>query len=379
MRGGFEMSAQRCLIAVLALVPSLFSVPQPAYDVLIQGGRVLDGAGNPWVAASVAISGDRVARDRRDRLLCRARVYRHDGPVRRAARRRRPRREQGAPGGYDRDRGRGGDPGPGRAARRLFQYAYTAGGTGLEACIPAWAAEGGPAERNKRLKDPEIRKRLKREMKTGSFGWWNIVEASGGWKNVVIAAMPQGGEKRYEGMSIADIARELRKSPEDTVLDLVSSFETRISALYFMMHEDDVRAAMQFPWVSVGSDAAAGSRETARGKGHPRAYGNFPRVIARYVRELHILTLENAVRRMTSLPAGKLHIAGRGLLREGSYADVVVFDFDKIEDTATYADPHQYPRGIPYVLVNGHLVIDRGEHTGSRPGKIIYGPGHTGR
>ena len=153
----------------------------------------------------------------------------------------------------------------------------------------------------------------------------------------------------------------------------------RISALYFMMHEDDVRAAMQFPWVSVGSDAAAGSRETARGKGHPRAYGNFPRVIARYVRELHILTLENAVRRMTSLPAGKLHIAGRGLLREGSYADVVVFDFDKIEDTATYADPHQYPRGIPYVLVNGHLVIDRGEHTGSRPGKIIYGPGHTGR
>jgi N-acyl-D-aspartate/D-glutamate deacylase len=254
------------------------------------------------------------------------------------------------------------------------QYPYTAGGTGLEACIPSWAAEGGPAERNKRLKDPAIRERIKREMKKGSPGWWNIVEASGGWKNIVIAAVPEGLDKQFEGRSIADIARRLKKSPEDTVIDLVASTTARISALYFMMSEDDVRTAMQFPWVSVGSDAAAGSIETARGKGHPRAYGTFPRIIARYVRDNKVLTLENAVRRMTSLPAAKLHIEGRGLLKEGCYADIVLFDLNTIEDTATYEDPHRYPRGIPYVIVNGQLVIDQGEHTGARPGRIIYGP-----
>lgn len=254
------------------------------------------------------------------------------------------------------------------------QYPYTAGGTGLEACIPSWAAEGGPAERNKRLKDPAIRERIKREMKKGSPGWWNIVEASGGWKNIVIAAVPEGLDKQFEGRSIADIARQLKKSPEDTVIDLVASTTARISALYFMMSEEDVRTAMQFPWVSVGSDAAAGRIETARGKGHPRAYGTFPRIIARYVRDTRILTLENAVRRMTSLPAAKLHIEGRGLLKEGCYADIVLFDLDTIEDTATYEDPHRYPKGIPYVIVNGQLVIDQGEHTGARPGRIIYGP-----
>jgi N-acyl-D-amino-acid deacylase len=255
------------------------------------------------------------------------------------------------------------------------QYPYTAGGTGLEACIPAWAAEGGAEERNRRLKDPEIRKRIKREMQQGSPGWWNIVQASGSWKNVFIASMPDGGEKRYEGMDIASIARLLKKTPEDTVIDLVAAFPNRISALYFMMSEGDVKTAMQYPWVSVGSDAGSGSVETARGKVHPRQYGTFPRIIARYVRESKVLSLENAVRRMTSLPAGKLHIGGRGLLQEGNFADIVIFDLDKIEDTATYENPYQYPKGIPYVLVNGQVVIDKGEHTGATPGRIIYGGG----
>jgi len=255
------------------------------------------------------------------------------------------------------------------------QYPYTAGGTGLDSCIPSWAAEGGPAERNKRLNDPVLRQRIKKEMKTGAAGWWNIVQATGGWKNIVIASIPQGGDKSLEGKNIAEIARQQKKSPEDTVMDLVSSTASRISALYFMMNEEDVRTAMQYPWVSVGSDAGAGSIETARGKGHPRAYGTFPRILARYVRENRVLTLENAVRRMTSLPAAKLHIERRGLLKEGCFADVVVFDLDKVEDTATYENPHQYPKGIPYVLVNGQLVVDNGEHTGARPGRIIYGPG----
>jgi N-acyl-D-aspartate/D-glutamate deacylase len=255
------------------------------------------------------------------------------------------------------------------------QYPYTASGTGLEACIPAWAAEGGAAERNKRLKDPAIRARIRNEMAHGAPGWFNRIDAVGSWKNIVIASTPPGGDQHYVGMSIDAIARERQQPPEDTVMDLVSQATGGISALYFMMSEDDVRTAMTYPWVSVGSDAAAGSIETAQGRGHPRQYGTFPRIIARYVREAKVLTLENAIRRMTSLPATKLHLGGRGVLTEGCFADLVIFDYERIEDTATYEAPHQYPKGIPYVLVNGQLVVDNGEHTGARPGRVIYGPG----
>jgi N-acyl-D-aspartate/D-glutamate deacylase len=257
------------------------------------------------------------------------------------------------------------------------QYPYTASGTGLDACIPAWAAEGGAAERNTRLKDPAIRARIRDEMEHGSPGWFNRVDAVGTWRNVVIASMPTGGDQHYVGMTIEDIARERKQPPEDAVMDLVSQSTAGISALYFMMSEDDVRTAMTYPWVSVGSDAAAGSIETAQGRGHPRQYGAFARIIARYVRESNVLTLENAVRRMTSLPATKLHLAGRGIITEGNFADLVLFDYDRIEDTATYESPHQYPKGIPYVLVNGQVVVDRGEHTGALPGRVIYGPGRS--
>ena len=255
------------------------------------------------------------------------------------------------------------------------QYPYTASSTGLEACIPAWAAEGGAAERNKRLKDPAIRARIRNEMAHGAPGWFNRIDAVGSWKNIVIASMPPGGDQHYVGLSIDAIARERQQPPEDTVMDLVSQATGGINALYFMMSEDDVRTAMTYPWVSVGSDAAAGSIETAQGRGHPRQYGTFARIIARYVREAKVLTLENAIRRMTSLPATKLHLGGRGVLTEGSFADLVMFDYERIEDTATYEAPHQYPKGIPYVLVNGQLVVDNGQHTGARPGRVIYGPG----
>jgi len=255
------------------------------------------------------------------------------------------------------------------------QYPYTASSTGLEACIPAWAAEGGAAERNKRLKDPAVRARIRNEMAHGAPGWFNRIDAVGSWKNIVIASMPPGGDQHYVGLSIDAIARERQQPPEDTVMDLVSQATGGINALYFMMSEDDVRTAMTYPWVSVGSDAAAGSIETAQGRGHPRQYGTFARIIARYVREAKVLTLENAIRRMTSLPATKLHLGGRGVLTEGSFADLVMFDYERIEDTATYEAPHQYPKGIPYVLVNGQLVVDNGQHTGARPGRVIYGPG----
>ena len=255
------------------------------------------------------------------------------------------------------------------------QYPYTASATGLDACIPAWAAEGGAAERNKRLQDPAIRARIRDEMKHGSPGWFNRVEAVGSWRNVVIGSMPPSGDQHDVGMTIEDIARERKQQPEDTVMDLVSQAADGIGALYFMMSEDDVRTAMTYPWVSVGSDAAAGSIETAQGRGHPRQYGTFPRIIAHYVREAGVLTLENAVRRMTSLPAVKLHLSGRGTLVEGGFADITIFDYGRIEDTATYESPHQYPKGIPYVLVNGQVVVDKGEHTGARPGRVLYGGG----
>ncbi|RPJ69657.1 MAG: D-aminoacylase [Acidobacteria bacterium] len=248
------------------------------------------------------------------------------------------------------------------------QYPYPFSGTGLETCIPDWVAEGGVAKRNKRLQDPALRDRLRAEIAR-----LDRVQAIGDWKNVVITSVPAGVEANYVGMTVADIARERKQAPEETVMDLVSATGGRVSALFFLMDEADVRTAMTYPWVSVGSDAQAYDAATAQGRPHPRGYGTFPRIIARYVREARVLTLENAVRRMTSLPAGKLHLAGRGVLAEGAFADLVLFDYDRIEDTATYQQPHQYPKGIPYVIVNGQLVVDKGEHTGARPGRVIRG------
>jgi N-acyl-D-aspartate/D-glutamate deacylase len=250
------------------------------------------------------------------------------------------------------------------------QYPYPFSGTGLETCIPDWVAEGGAAERNKRLQDPALRDRIR-----GEIARLDRVQAIGDWKNVVITSVPSGVEADYVGMTVADIARERKQAPEDAVMALVSSTGGRVSALFFLMDEADVRTAMTYPWVSVGSDAQAYDAATAQGRPHPRGYGTFPRIIARYVREAKVLTLENAVRRMTSLPAGKLHLAGRGVLAEGAFADLVLFDYDRIEDTATYQQPHQYPKGIPYVIVNGVVVVDGGQHTGARPGKVLRGSG----
>lgn len=255
------------------------------------------------------------------------------------------------------------------------QYPYTTSGTGLEVCIPTWATDGGTAERNRRLKDPETRARIRREMIQGAPGWPSRFDAIGSWKNVTIASMPTGGDQHYVGMTIDAIAAERKQPPEDVVIDLVAQFSGRISAFYAIMDEQDVRTMMAWPWVSVGSDASAASAERAQSLVHPRAYGTFPRIIARYVRDTGTLTLENAVRRMTSMPASKLHLAGRGTLTEGSFADIVVFDYEHIEDTATFTAPHQYPKGIPYVLVNGQLVVDRGEPTTARPGRVMYGAG----
>ncbi len=257
-------------------------------------------------------------------------------------------------------------------------YLYTAGGTGLEAVIPSWAFEGGSEKLLERLKDPAIRERLKQEIKTGSPGWWNIVEAAGGWDNIVLVGAKNKDNARFESKNLTQIAKEWNKEPADAAFDLVSQGSGRVLAIYHMMSEQDIITALKFPWTSIGSDAGASLKlgeMDASGFPHPRGYGNFPRLIARYVREQKVLTLEEAIRKMTSWSATRMRLASRGLIKEGCWADVVIFDYDKIQDRATYEQPLLSPVGIDYILVNGQIVIENGNHTGARPGQVIYGPG----
>lgn len=258
-------------------------------------------------------------------------------------------------------------------------YLYTAGGTGLDSVIPSWAFEGGREKLIERLKDPKIRERLKKEIKTGSPGWWNIVEAAGTWDNIVLASAANEDNKRFEGKNLTQIAKEWNKEPADAAFDLVlQGKDGRVSALYYMMSEDDIKTALKFPWTSLGSDGGTSLKpasDDGLGVGHPRSYGNFPRLIAKYVREEKVLTLPEAIRKMTSWAATRMRLESRGLIKEGLWADVVIFDYDKIQDRATYEKPLLYPAGIDYVLVNGQIVIEKGKHTGAKPGKVIYGPG----
>ena len=257
-------------------------------------------------------------------------------------------------------------------------YPYTAGGTGLEATVPSWAFDGGRDSARARLSDTAVRERLKQEVETGSPGWWNIVEASGGWDHIVLVNARNAENARWVGSSIAAIAQELGKHPADAAWDLVLEGQGRVMAIYHMMSERDIRTALQFPWTSIGSDAGAARSEgevDLLGLPHPRSYGTFPRIIARYVREIGTLTLEEAIRKMTSWPATRMGLADRGVIREGMWADAVIFDFEAIQDLATWDAPVAYPVGIDYVLVNGEVVIDHGTHTGARPGHVLYGPG----
>ena len=257
-------------------------------------------------------------------------------------------------------------------------YAYTAGGTGLEATIASWAFEGGNDSLRARLRNPAVRERLKREIQTGSPGWWNIVESAGGWTGIVLANARNPANAKYHGMRIPDIAKAIGKSEADAAWDLVLEGQGRVMAIYHMMSEPDVEKAMRFPWTSIGSDAGAAlnaSQGDDLGLPHPRAYGNHVRVISRYVKDRKVLSLEEAIRKMTSWPATRMRLANRGSIKEGHWADVTIFDMNTINDRATYEQPTLYPTGIEYVLVNGAVTIERGTHTGARAGKVLYGPG----
>lgn len=261
-------------------------------------------------------------------------------------------------------------------------YVYTAGGTGLEATIPSWAADGGRDSLRKRLADPAIRARLKRELQTGSPGWWNIVEASGGWENVVLVNAQNAANAKYHRKNLAEIAREMGKDPADAAWDLVMEGSGRVMAIYHMMSEQDIETALRFPWTSIGSDAGAalapGSVDQT-GLPHPRMYGNAVRVISRYARDRKVLTLEEAIRKQTSWPATRMRLAGRGAIKEGNWADVTIFDLATLDDRATYDAPITYPTGISHVLVNGVVAIEGGAHTGVRSGQVLYGPGREAR
>jgi N-acyl-D-aspartate/D-glutamate deacylase len=261
-------------------------------------------------------------------------------------------------------------------------YVYTAGGTGLEATVPSWAFEGGADSLRARLARPEVRARLKQELQTGSPGWWNIIEAAGGWDGVVLANARNPAYTKYHGRSLSEIARELGKDPADAAWDLVMQGAGRVTAIYHMMSESDVETALKFPWTSIGSDAgSAVTQQTGDDIGlpHPRAYGNHVRVISRYVKERGTLTLEQAVRKMTSWPATRFRLANRGAIVAGHWADVTIFNLDTLNDQATYQNPLASPTGIEYVIVNGALTIDRGQHTNARAGQVLYGPGRTGQ
>jgi N-acyl-D-amino-acid deacylase len=260
------------------------------------------------------------------------------------------------------------------------QYPYVASSTGLSQTIPPWAHEGGGAKLAERLKDPATRAKIRAEMDDPHPTWENRLISAGTWHNVQLASIREASYKKYEGMRIDDAAKAAGKDPYDFVFEILIANRGNVSCVWFIIDENDLKLAMQQPWVSVGSDgsALATSGPLRAGVPHPRNFGTFPRVLGKYVRDEHVITLEQAIHKMSGLTAQQLHIRDRGLIKEGLAADLVIFDPATVADRATFTDPFQYPVGIPTVIVNGKVVLDNGRHTGARPGIVIYGPGHRG-
>ena len=252
-------------------------------------------------------------------------------------------------------------------------YTYTAGMTGLDAAMPTWVQAGGYEEWRKRLMDPAIRARVIAEMRTPSDKWENLMMLAGGAENVLLVGFKSEKLKPLTGKTLAEVAKSRGVSPEDAAVDLVIEDGTRVSTIYFLMSEDNLRKQIAQPWVSFGSDAEASAPEGVflKSSTHPRAYGNFANLLGKFVREEHVIALPEAVRRMTALPAANLGIADRGVLRPGAFADVVVFDPATIGAHSTYEKPMQYASGVVHVFVNGVQTLKDGEHTGARAGRVV--------
>jgi N-acyl-D-amino-acid deacylase len=256
-------------------------------------------------------------------------------------------------------------------------YTYTAGATGLDASMPTWVQEGGIKEWIKRLQNPSIRRQVLAEMRKPSDTWENLLLMAGGPDRVLLLDFANDSLKRFIGKTLADVAKLYGKSAEETAMDLVIADSTRVGAAYFMMSEENVRRQIALPFMSFGSDAESPATTGIflKTNTHPRAYGNFARLLGKYVRDEQVIPLQEAIRKLTSLPASNLKIQRRGWIKTGYYADVVVFDPSTIQDHATFEKPHQYATGVLHVLVNGVPVLLNGEHTGARPGRVVRGPG----
>ena len=262
---------------------------------------------------------------------------------------------------------------------RANMYSYTAAGTGLDACFPPWTEDGGYDALFKRLRDPVTREKIKAEVSVDSDKWENLYLGAGSPDNILLAAFKSDKLKPLTGKTLAKVAEMRSKDPIDTAMDLVAEDESRIGTVYFIMSEDNVKKELQKPWISFGSDEASQAPEGVflKSNPHPRAYGNFARVLGKYVRDEKVITLPEAVRRLSGLPATNLGLDHRGFIQEGMFADVVVFDPATIADRATFDKPHQYAVGMKHVFVNGVQVLKDGEHTGAKPGRALWGPGKT--
>ena len=268
------------------------------------------------------------------------------------------------------------DEGLGVAAN---MYTYTAGSTGLNAAMPPWVQEGGFEAWRQRLQDPAIRARVAEAMDTPTDEWENLYLAAGA-DNVLLTGFRNEALRPLIGQTLAEVAADRGTTPAETAMDLVVEDSSRVDVVYFLMSEENVQRQIALPWMTFGSDAGSMATEGVflESNTHPRAYGNFARLLGKYVREERVIPLEEAIHRLTALPAERLNIRHRGRLEPGYFADLALFDPEAIQDHATYEDPHQYATGMRHVIVNGTPVLRNGEPTGATPGRVVHGPGWTG-
>ncbi|MDX2042476.1 MAG: D-aminoacylase [Acidobacteriota bacterium] len=256
-------------------------------------------------------------------------------------------------------------------------YTYTAGSTGLNSTLPPWTLDGGFEALFKRLQDPETRKKIAAEVLAKSDSWENMYQLAGSPERILLVGFRNPALRQYIGKTIGEVAKLRGKDPIETIMDLIVEDRSRVDTVYFMMSEENVKKQLKLPWVSFGSDAASMAAEGVflNSSTHPRAYGNFARLLGKYVRDEKVIPMEEAIRRLAALPAANLGLDRRGLLKSGYFADVVVFDPKTIADRATFEQPHQYAIGMQHVFVNGQQVLKDGEHTGKTSGRALWGPG----
>jgi N-acyl-D-amino-acid deacylase len=258
-------------------------------------------------------------------------------------------------------------------------YTYDAAATSLAAIFPPWTQDGGHSAWIERLKDPETREQIIEEIKTPTDEWENFYQMAGGGEGIILVGLRSDELQKYVGMTLSEVAAE--RGDEDevrTAVDLTIEDNNRIGAIYYLMSEENVQRQIQLPWMSFGSDGGtfAAEGDVLNRQMHPRAWGNFARLLGKYVREEKLISFEEAIYRLTGLPATNLKLNNRGFLKEGYHADIVIFDPERIEDHATFENPHQYATGVEHVFVNGIQVLNQGEHTGEFPGRFVKGPGY---